>query len=45
MAVMAEAIIRLEQKILEAETSETEKTIIRDKNGLITSIIEKKRRA
>lgn len=45
MAVMAEAIIRLEQKILEAETSETEKTIIRDKNGLITSILEKKRRA
>jgi len=45
MAVMAEAIIRLEQKLLEAETSETEKTIIRDSNGLITSIVEKKRRA
>jgi hypothetical protein len=45
MAVMAEAIIRLEQKILEAETTETEKTIVRDSNGLITSIVERKKRA
>lgn len=43
LAVMAEAIVRLEQKLRESEAAEVEKIVMRDENGLITSIVEKRR--